>query len=220
MIKLPPFVGQFVAHGLVVIFLRAGDEMMPLVTLVVVLQERHVHPPFACGLVAEEDDIVLVFTDLHDITLEVVALQGGDVILTHGEAFDEIPNHLGDEVSCARVDVVVGVVFEEADRRELVAQSGLTRHAAGLFTVEAVGRGVFHARGVGGTDGRDVETQEVGIADKWLGQFDVLLDVAQTIGIEEQLFHQLNILCVNIIRLVADVGEVEQEIGLVKDDMA
>ena len=45
-------------------------------------------------------------------------------------------------------------------------------------------------------------------------------DAPQTIGIEKQLLHQLNILGINIIRLVSDVGEVEQEIGLMQDDMA
>ena len=74
--------------------------MVPLVTLVVVLQERHVHPPFACNLMAKEDNI-LTITDLHIEALEVGALQGRDVVLTVGEAFNEVPNHLGDEVGRA-----------------------------------------------------------------------------------------------------------------------
>ncbi len=88
--------------------------MVPLIALVVVLQERHVHPPLARDFVAKEDHIVLSFTDLHDVTLEIVAFQGRDVVLAVREAFDEVPNHFGDEVGCARVDVVVGVVLEEA----------------------------------------------------------------------------------------------------------
>ena len=74
--------------------------MMPLVTLVVVLQERHIHPPFACNLMAKEDHI-LTITDLHIEALEVGALQGWDVVLTVGEAFNEVPNHLSDEVGSA-----------------------------------------------------------------------------------------------------------------------
>ena len=193
---------------------------MALVTLIVVLQERHVHPPLACDLMAQKDYIVLIVTDLYDVSLEIVAFQGGDVVLTAGEAFDEIPDHLGDEVGRARVDVVMWVVFEETDGRELIAQSSIARHAASLFAVEAIGGGVLYTRCVSGTNSRDIETQEVGVADKRLGLLDVLLDAAQTIGVEEQLFHQFNILCINIIRLVANVGEVEQEIGLMQDDMA
>ena len=75
--------------------------MMPFVTLVVVLQERHVHPPFACDFVTEKDHVFLSFTDLDDESLEVGTFQGGDVVLTAGEAFDEIPNHLSDEIRCA-----------------------------------------------------------------------------------------------------------------------
>ena len=115
LIKLPPLVGQLVAHGLVVVFFRAGDEVVPLVFLVIVLQERHIHPPFACDLVAKEDNIILILTNLHDVTLEIVAPKGRDVILTAREALDEIPNHLGDEVGRARVDVVMRIVFKETD---------------------------------------------------------------------------------------------------------
>ena len=94
--------------------------MVPFVTLVVVLQERHVHPPFASDLMAEEYHI-LTITDLHIEALEVGAFQSGDVVLTIREAFDEVPNHLGDEIGRARIDVVVWVVFEETDGREFVA---------------------------------------------------------------------------------------------------
>ena len=75
--------------------------MVPLVTLVVVFQERHVHPPFARGFVAKENDVILVVADLYVIALEIGAFQGGDVVLSHREAFDEIPDHLGNEVGRA-----------------------------------------------------------------------------------------------------------------------
>ena len=112
---------------------------MPFVTFVVVLQKRHVHPPFARDFVAKENHIVLILTDLYDVTFEVSAGYGRDVVLAVGEALDEIPDHLGDEVGRARVDVVVRVVLEEADGREFETQSGIARHAAGFLTVEAVG---------------------------------------------------------------------------------
>ena len=38
LIKLSSFVGQLVAHGLVVVFLCAGNEKVPLVMLVIVFQ--------------------------------------------------------------------------------------------------------------------------------------------------------------------------------------
>ena len=120
LIKLPPLVGQLVAHGLVIVFFRTRNEVMALITLVIVLQERHIHPPFACDLVAKEDNIVLILTNLHDVTLEIVAPKGRDVILTAREALNEVPNHLGDEVCCARVDVVMRIVFEKTDGREFV----------------------------------------------------------------------------------------------------
>ena len=81
LIELPPLVGQLVAHGLVVVFFRAGDEMVPLVFLVIILQERHVHPPFACNLIAQEDYIILIITNLYDVPLEIIASQGRNVVL-------------------------------------------------------------------------------------------------------------------------------------------
>ena len=101
LVKLPPLVGQLVAHGLIVVLLGAGDEMVPLVALVVVLQERHIHPPLARDFVAKEDYIILIIANLHIETLEVGAFQGRDVVLAVGEAFHKVPNHLGDEVGRA-----------------------------------------------------------------------------------------------------------------------
>ena len=74
--------------------------MVPLVALVVVLQERHVHPPLARNLMAKENHILTV-SDLHDIAFEVVAFKSRDVVLAVGKAFHEVPNHLGDKVSRA-----------------------------------------------------------------------------------------------------------------------
>ena len=54
--------------------------MMPFVTFVVVLQKRHVHPPFARDFVAKENHILAV-ADLHIVTLEVGAFEGRDVVL-------------------------------------------------------------------------------------------------------------------------------------------
>ena len=81
LIELPPLVGQLVAHGLVVVFFRARNEVMALITLVIVLQERHVHPPLACNLIAQENYIILIITDLYNIPLEIIASQGRNVVL-------------------------------------------------------------------------------------------------------------------------------------------
>ena len=81
LIELPPLVGQLVAHGLVVVFLRARDEVVPLIALVGILQERHVHPPLACNLIAQENYIILIITNLYDVPLEIIASQGRNVVL-------------------------------------------------------------------------------------------------------------------------------------------
>ena len=94
--------------------------MVPLVALVVILQERHIHPPLACNLIAQEDYIILIITNLYDVPLEIVASQGRNVVLAARKAFYEVPNHLSDKVGRSRVDVVVRIVFKETDGRELV----------------------------------------------------------------------------------------------------
>ena len=176
---------------------------------IVVSLERHVDPPLARNLVAEKHDVAIAFGNLDIVALEVGAVQRRNIVLAVRESFNEIPNHLGDEVRRARIDVVMRIVFEETDRSKAVTQTGITRHATGLLSIESVRRSVFHAWSIGNTNRTNIETQNVGIANQRLGQFDILLDGAKAIGIEKQLFHQLNILVINIIRLITNVGEIE-----------
>ena len=112
------------------------------------------------------------------------------------------------------------IILEDAYGGEFEVQSGIACHAAGVFAVEAVGRCVFQAWGVGGTEGPHVNAKDVGIANQWLGLLDTRFYDAEAVGIEQQLFHQFYILIINIIRLVADIGEIKEIIGLMEDDMA
>ena len=90
--------------------------MMPFVTGIIGMHERHVDPPFASDFVAEEDDVFLSFSNLYVKPLEIIAFHSWEVILTVAESLYEIPNHLGNQIGCARIDVVMGIVFEETDR--------------------------------------------------------------------------------------------------------
>ena len=88
------------------------------------------------------------------------------------------------------------IVFEKTNRRKLVTKTGITGHTTSLFAIEAIRRSVVHAWCIGSSNGSDIKTQQVGIADKRLCQLYVLLDATQTIDIKEQLLHQFNILIV------------------------
>lgn len=90
---------------------------------------------------------------------------------------------------------------------------------AQLLAVEAVGGGVGVGGGIALTQGADVDGHHVGIAHDGFGEFYVGLDFANAVGGKLEFFHQADHLVADEVGLIADVGEVEEIVGLLEDNV-
>ena len=164
----------------------------------------------------EEDQLVQRTGD-GDVELPVVlAVLELPIVLAVNKAFHEIPEDVANELGGLVVEVERRVVLVDPEGGEFVAESHILGNLADLLAVESVGGIVRTAGGIGAAYGGDVERHHVSVAHHGLHLLQVAAHEAHTIGLEEEVLHHPQRFRTVHIALVADIGVVQQEVGLLE----
>jgi len=124
LVNLPPFFGDLILAGLLVVFVGAGDKKLPQILSLQVWRTGHFHPPAAALLAFVKVDLVLKITDgnhILDKGMGISYVFVRIIVFAMVKPVDEIPNHLGYKVACLLPFVVCRVGFIKADGAELIA---------------------------------------------------------------------------------------------------
>jgi hypothetical protein len=220
LISLPPPVGKGILAGDLVIQVGAGDEVVPFIAFAVFTADGHFHPPAFAFMALVKNYFVLKIFHCNGILDEIVFLIRGEIAFTAVEPVDKVPDHLRGELGSNPLPVEPGVSFIDADGGQLIAQACITYDLADLFPVKAVGGGIGVAGRVGGPDGPHIHGDHIGIPYHRLYFLHIGPYHPETVGVEIEVFHKVDGLLVDKVGLEADIGEIEEEIGLLQDDMA
>ena len=144
----------------------------------------------------------------------VFGVDEGVVVFAVVEAFDEVPEGLSRHVGGLMAVVVERVELEDAEAVGLVAHTGIAHHLAQLFAVEAVRHGVAVGWGVALAHGTEIDGEEVGVADEGFGTFHVVLHLAEAVGVELEVVHELYVWLSYKVCLISDVGMEEEVVGI------
>lgn len=177
----------------------------------------HLHPPAAAPVAAPEGQLVVHFLKIHDVFGQPVG-GGGEVSLSVVEAVQEVPGHLGSGGGSLAVDVQFLAETVNPEGFEFIAHAGVAGHLAGLLRGEPAGGGVFLARRFALFQGREVEAQEVAVADERLQFGWFCFGLAEAHVVEVPFVEVFEGFGRDEVALAADEAQVEQAGVLAVED--
>jgi hypothetical protein len=108
--------------------------------------------------------VVIQFPQIDNILGEA-GLSGRIIALSAEETIEKIPKHLCSHLRglCIPVALVSKSVYTE--RCQFIAHAGIPAYLAGFFDEQAGGRWPIYPRGFRLSDGRQVKSHQIGVAD-------------------------------------------------------